>query len=129
MYHRAIEYTPRHRQLTKLGDELLQGTADLEGLGLTSFQKIYFKETKKQSGALQSPILPKIYIKDTIDGFKKWRDNTMTSPSERHLGHYKSLFPFDEEKEKELEGFSSEMLTVYNTIINAAIKLGTPLTR
>ena len=53
----------------------------------------------------------------------------MTSPSERHLGHYKSLRTFDEEKEKELESVGSEMLTVYNTIINAAIKLGTPLTR
>ena len=32
---------------TKFGDELLQITANLDDLGLTSLQKIYFKEIKK----------------------------------------------------------------------------------
>ena len=31
---------------TKFGDELLQGTADIDDLGLRSLQKIYFKEIK-----------------------------------------------------------------------------------
>ena len=37
---------------TKFGNELLQDTVDLENLGLTSLQKIYFKEVKKQLGSL-----------------------------------------------------------------------------
>ena len=59
----------------------------------------------------------------------KSRENTTPSPSRRHLCHYKALLTFDEEKDKDLEGFSYEMLNVYNTIINASIQLGTLLTR
>ena len=32
--------------ITKFGNELLQGTANLEDLGLTNLQKIYFQEIK-----------------------------------------------------------------------------------
>jgi hypothetical protein len=26
-----------------------------------------------------------------ISGFKKWKESTLTSPSGRHLGHYKAI--------------------------------------
>jgi hypothetical protein len=26
-----------------------------------------------------------------ISGFKKWKESTLTSPSNRHLGHYKAI--------------------------------------
>ena len=84
---------------------------------------------EKKPGTLQSPILSIISIKDMIDRFKKWRETTTISPSSRHLGHYKALLTFDEKKDKELEGFNIEILTVYNTIINAALTLDTLLTR
>ena len=32
--------------ITQFDDDLLQGTANLDGLGLTSLQKIYFQEIK-----------------------------------------------------------------------------------
>ena len=115
--------------LTKFGNDLLQGTANLDGLGLTSHQKMYFQEIGKQSGTLKSPLFSVISIKDMTNGFKKWRENITTSPPSRHLGHYKALLTFDDEKDKELEGFNSEMLTIYNTIINASIHLGTIFTR
>ena len=63
------------------------------------------------------------------NGFKKCRENTTQSPSGRHLGHYNTLLTYDDEKDKELEGFNTELLTIYNKIINAFIFLGTPLTR
>ena len=63
------------------------------------------------------------------NGFKKWRENSTTSPSGRHLGHYKAFLVYDDEKDKEPEGFNTEMLTIHNTIINASIFLGTPLTK
>ena len=64
-----------------------------------------------------------------MNGFKKWREKTTTSPSSRHSEHYKAFFTFDDEKDKELDDFNLEMLTVYNNIINAALTLGTLLTR
>jgi len=33
----------------------------------------------------------KIERQDFGDGFKKWKERTSTSPSGRHLGHYKSI--------------------------------------
>lgn len=60
-----------------------------------------------------------------INGFKKWRENTTISPSSRHLGYYNALLTFDDEKDKELDDFNIEMLTVYNAIINTALTLGT----
>ena len=62
-------------------------------------------------------------------GFKNWRVNTTISPSRHHFGHYKALLTFDDEKYKDLEGFNTEMTTIYNTVINTSIYLGTPLTR
>ena len=64
-----------------------------------------------------------------IDGFKNWRENTTTSPSSRDLDHYKSLLTFDDDKVKVLENFNIKIITVYNTIINAELTLGTPLTK
>ena len=61
------------------------------------------------------------------DGFKRRCENATTSLSSRHLGDYKSLLVFDDQKDKELKIFNMEMLTVYNTIFN--VKLGTPLNR
>ena len=64
-----------------------------------------------------------------MNGFKKWRKLTTISSSSRRLGHYKALLIFDDEKDKELDDFNLEILTVYNTIINTALTSGTLLTR
>ena len=74
---------------------------------------------------MNSPLSSIISTNDMTNRFKKWRENTTMSLSGRYLGHYKALLAFDDEKDKELESFNSEMLTIYNTIINASIHLGT----
>ena len=62
--------------------------------------------------------------------FTKWKDRTTTSPSGRHLYHYKTLIVSDgEDKNEELKAFSLEILSAYNIIINAALALGTFLHR
>ena len=64
-----------------------------------------------------------------MNGFKRLREQTTTPPASRHLGHYKALLIFDDETDKVFDDFNLKMLTVYNTIINAALTLGTLLTR
>ena len=49
--------------------------------------------------------------------------------SRNFIGHYKALLTFDDDADKELENFNIEMITTYNTIVNASIFLGTTLTR
>ena len=62
--------------------------------------------------------------------FTKWKERTPTSPSGRHLGHYKALIVSDgEEINEKLKAFSYEMLSAYNVIINSALALETPLYR
>ena len=62
--------------------------------------------------------------------FTKWKERTTTSPSGRHLGHYKALSVSDgEDKNEVMKAFSLEILLAYNVIINTASALGTPLHR
>jgi hypothetical protein len=42
------------------------------------------------------PISTKIPISDFSKGLRKWSEGTSTSPSGRHLGHYRCLFANDE---------------------------------
>ena len=54
--------------------------------------------------------------------FTKRKDNTTISPSERHLGYYKSLIVYDrEERKEEMTDFSHNMLLINNIIINAVL--------
>jgi hypothetical protein len=39
----------------------------------------------------KGPISTEITTDDVVKGFKSWSENTSTSPSKRHLGHYKAL--------------------------------------
>lgn len=43
----------------------------------------------------QKPISTRITTTDVTKGFKKWKESTATSPSGRHLGHYKALLQDD----------------------------------
>ena len=64
------------------------------------------------------------------DGFKCWKESTSTSPSKRHLGHYKCLLTSHRNKHnKKIANFNASMLQLHNTLINASISIATPLTR
>jgi hypothetical protein len=45
----------------------------------------------KEIKVLGKKIESEISEEDFIDGFKKWKESTSTSPSGRHLGHYKAI--------------------------------------
>ena len=63
-----------------------------------------------------------------MPSFKKWREDTSTSSSLRHLGHYKCLLNPDENISKEkLKYFNTTMLSIHNTIINSATSTRIPL--
>ena len=58
---------------------------------------------------------------------KAWRETTTTSPSGRHLGHYKSLFAIidrslDEDEREQLQQIQKDIMTCYLGVINYAIK-------
>ena len=116
--------------LTPFGNSLLLGKTNLTHLPLPSLQKLYLSELRKSSSALSSPLHHHISLSDMSQGFKKWRESTSTSPSNRHLGHYKSFLVSDgKENDDEHYSFNHQMLQTSNTILNATIESGIPLTR
>ena len=113
-----------------MGNSLLLGKADLKHIPLTSLQKLYLSELRKPSDVLSSPLHHHISLSDMSQGFKKWKESTSTSPSNRHLGHYKSFLVLDGKANDVAHSFfNCQMLQNFNTILNAIIESGTPLTR
>ena len=58
---------------------------------------------------------------------KAWRESTITSPSGRHLEHYKLLNAtidrlLDEEEQKQLQQIQQDIISCYIGVINYAIK-------
>jgi hypothetical protein len=73
-------------------------------------------------------ISDKISFEDFISGIKKWRKMTTTSPSGRHLGHYKILLKLNVINDNNIN-ISSAILHLHNNIIRIVSKLGQTLDR
>jgi hypothetical protein len=71
---------------------------------------------------------PKFLTRKEFTGkFKVWRESTSTSPSGRHLGHYKALVAIidrslDEEDRLQYKSYQEEIAECYIGLINYAIK-------
>ena len=115
---------------TEASDKLLTGSFNYETIQTTLLQKQYLKDLRKHKGDLNSKIKSSISIDEMKKGFSKWKEVTSTSPSHRHLGHYKALLVSDgRDNDKEINNNTQRTLEIHNTLINACIYLGTPLNR
>ena len=73
-------------------DEILDGTFQ-PPLDMDPLQAKYFSLLKRNPTTITyTPYIP---IDQVRNGFKKWREVTLTSPSGIHLGHYKALLAND----------------------------------
>ena len=76
---------------TKEAEEVLNGTYNTkENAELTEIMKLIL--TNCVEIALPKKSTPEITVAQLRGKMKVWREGTTTSPSGRHLGHYKSLF-------------------------------------
>ena len=65
-----------------------------------------------------------------INCYRKWKEQTSTSPSLRHFGHYKCLISSDgNEHNTTMKDLTLSILQVHNTILNASVISGIPLNR
>ena len=105
-------------------DAILQGTftppPEMPQLQVEYFKLLKQNPTKKEYH-------PYMNIEQVKKGFKVWRENTVTSPSGIHLGHYKALLAPDGSNNP---SETSEIIwTIIALIINSCIQIGHGITR
>ena len=96
---------------------------------LTQLQRTYFSNLQFKKNKTKSKIKDTVSIKDMKDGYNKWKEFTSTSPSNRHIGYYKSLLSSDGTKQHSPNIFSDKMWHILSSLTNFAIHTTQPLDR
>ena len=89
------------------GEDITKDMQNMSG-GLKEIIKIL------NNGKNPQPFAIDISLEEFMSGLRKWREETVTSPSGRHLGHYKALLRAEFHKTK--EGEETQKLGVKNKI-------------
>ena len=96
---------------TSFTEKLLEGTADLSKLEISSTVAKYLKSLKRNKKIMSTDKEKVIPLKVFKSGFKNWKEATTTSPSVRNLGHMHSpLKPDGTQYSDEVRDFSDRML-------------------
>ena len=64
---------------------------------------------------IQNLLTSTFHIKEFTTGFRKWRENTSTSPLGRHFGHYKALLRAEMKDDKDSSD-NNQLTTTKNPI-------------
>ena len=76
------------------------------------------------------PTKSELTVHDLVSRFRKWNEETTTSPSRRHLGHYKALLPSTNfNKQEYVESPEGQILQVHLSLLNFCARTGYSLTR
>ena len=90
--HGVIHDSIKFSSLSPASRDLLAGTIPPDwGSDDTSLREFLASFTTPDIVSQTDPIPFAISAEDAIKGFQKWPEATSTSPSGRHLGHYKSI--------------------------------------
>ena len=107
--------------VTPKAKELIQGS-DMETLfnKLGNGEKMILQQLN--DGQHSQAININISYKEFTIGFRKWRENTSTSPSGRHLGHYKALLRAEIIDDKDTGDNNNQLITIKNPIGDEILK-------
>ena len=110
---------------------LLDGTLDISKLGKSKERGTTTLLQKLNSGNKLQGIDDSISYNEFQRALSKWSEKTSTSPSGRHLGHYRVLLAKDKSNKYDLINMDPnyEILTVYYNIATAALNQGISLRR
>ena len=75
------------------------------------------------------PILSLVTSSDFKSFFAKWKENTSTLPSGKHLGHYKALLSPAFTDNAELTDSADRIIDLHVALLNIAATHGSPLER
>jgi hypothetical protein len=108
---------------TGVAEKVLHG--DYSDEDLEEIQRLFVDNCQRVT-ELDS-LSPKITIEDLKGKFTNWRENTSTSSSGRHLGHYKILFSrvdhrLPKEEQERIKAQQKDIQQLYVDMINYAIE-------
>ena len=119
--HDLVGYSGLNEAATEIVNGTFLDNQDVPDLLPETRQMIVELAMPDQIKSLRSPIPTEITAADFISGFKKWKERTATSPSGRHLGHYKAIIRDAEDSEV---ARSVDPLTDLVTMTNIPLKYG-----
>ena len=102
-----------HDGCSEGADAVLQGTTYTSHMKITPLQRTYFSNLQFKKNKTKSNIKDTVSIKDMNDRYKTWKESTSTSPSNRHLDHYKSLLSSDGTKQYSTNTFQTQCGTYF----------------
>ena len=112
--YNAISFT----SLTPTAAEFLKGVIPEDWYGNDTLLKAFMMEFMIPHHIRERPpIKSTLSTEDIVKGISKWKESTATSPSGRHLGHYKALIK------------DPILLQCLTQFMHIAVKSGTSLTR
>ena len=113
---------------TDFGNDVLKGVAECSKTNMTELQRHLFTTLQRSPCQLSNVTPDSMSIAQMLEDFRKWKKQTSTSSSNRHISHYKCLL-IPEDKDSKIDKYNKTMLMIHNTIINASIYNSIPLTR
>ena len=94
---------------------ILQGRLNVEEINTTEATKAVLRYL----GEDQKADIPQHFtMKEIMNGFRRWREETATSPSGRHLGTYKAAFSYTKQVQ-EIQDPTSQEMTIAEKIMYA----------
>ena len=102
---------------TKWADKVLKGEAEYPEVRDKSIIEI-LKECKQ----IGSPLRNKVPIDKMIEGFKKWKPDTSTSPSGKYLHIYHTIIKTAEDEENDFKEVARDATIIQHKLINLAIR-------
>jgi hypothetical protein len=89
------------------GAAILAGNFDAKSLASDDATKAILRKLANRKKTIPE-ILTLITAEEWIEGIKKRKERTSTSPSGRHMGHLKVILAFEPERENEIDPRESE---------------------
>ena len=115
---------------TGAADLILEG--DYSSNDIDDISQLFLSHCKKATDLDSQHHL--VTLQDFKSKFTKWAERTSTSPSGRHLGHYKALFAplansMDEDTKLSIQKYQQQIAQLYVMVINYALTYGYSLER
>ena len=109
---------------TEAAESILEGNYQNEKV--TNLTNLFLQQMKRRTNNTIPDIITK---EEMMTKYKLWREQTTTSPSGRHLGHYKALIgkhTYDKNSEgaQTFEEKQQQIINVHHSMLNYAIKHG-----